>query len=124
MVLSPVPDPELILNKYLLEDAGLGRLDPSKQPIQLWYKELTLSDSVRRAEVGPKVAESEENPQDQYTPHLPLPLPSPRAKKRTLKNPMQLQKYSPRNSGCYNCDKRHRFLGFVSLGCSVCSLFT
>ena len=55
VVLSPVPDPELLLNKYLLEDTDLGRLDPSKQAGQLWYEGLTHSDSLRRAEVRPKI---------------------------------------------------------------------
>lgn len=57
MVLLPVPDPELILRKYLSKDckSPIWQVDPSKQAIQLWNEELTHLGSLLRAEVGPNV---------------------------------------------------------------------
>lgn len=38
MVLSPLPDPELILRKYFLKDCStlISKLEPSKKSIQLF----------------------------------------------------------------------------------------
>lgn len=55
MVLSPVPDPELIPRKYLLKDTDLAGLIQQTTYTTLWYEELTHSGSLIRAEVRPNV---------------------------------------------------------------------
>lgn len=55
MVLSPVPDPELIPRKYLLKVTDLAGLIQANNLYNFWYEELTHSGSLLRAEVRPNV---------------------------------------------------------------------